>query len=76
MCIRMVTETVNVEIPKEILDLATRSGISRDKISKLLRSFAVLEVVASTSKLTKRDAEKLSREIKVAAWKRLNPYRH
>jgi hypothetical protein len=72
----MVTETVNVEIPKEILDLATRSGISRDKISKLLRSFAVLEVVASTSKLTKRDAEKLSREIKVAAWKRLNPYRH
>ena len=72
----MVTETVNVEIPKEILDLATRSGISRDKISKLLRSFAVLEVVASTSKLTKRDAEKLSREIKVTAWKRLNSYRH
>ena len=76
MCDNMVTETVNVEIPKEILDLATRSGISRDKISTLLRSFAILEVVASTSKLTKKDAERLSREIKVAAWKRLKPYKH
>ena len=73
-CGKMVTETVPVEIPAEILLLAERSGISREKMSALLRDFAVLDIVASSSKLTKKDAEKLSREIKVSAWKRLNPY--
>lgn len=72
----MVTETVPVEIPAEILQLAERSGISREKMRALLRDFAVLEVLASSSKLTKRTAEKLSREIKVSAWKRIRPYAH
>jgi hypothetical protein len=69
----MVTETVPVEIPAEILQLAERSGISRDKMSALLREFAVLEILASSSTLTKKDAEKLAREIKISAWKRLRP---
>jgi hypothetical protein len=72
----MVTETVPVEIPTEILQLAERSGISREKMSALLRDFAVLDIIASSAKLTKKDAEKLSREIKVSAWKRLSPYTH
>jgi hypothetical protein len=72
----MVTETVPVEIPIEILQLAKRSGISREKMSTLLRDFAVLEVLASSSKLTKKDAEKLSHDIKISAWKRLRPYAH
>jgi len=75
-CERMVTETVPVEIPAEILQLAERSGISREKMSALLRDFAVLEILASSSKLTKKNAEKLSREIKASAWKRLRPYAH
>ena len=65
-----------MEIPAEILQLAERSGISREKISALLRDFAVLEILASSSKLTKKDAEKLSREIRVSAWKRLRSYAH
>ncbi len=72
----MVTETVPVEIPTEILQLAERSGISWEKMSALLRDFAVLEILASSSKLTKKDAEKLSRQIKVSAWKRLRSYAH
>jgi len=72
----MVTETVSVEIQAEILQLAKRSGISREKMSALLRDFAMLEIFASSSNLTKKDAEKLSREIKVSAWKRLRPYAH
>jgi len=72
----MVTETVPVEIPIEILQLAQRSGISREKMSALLRDFAILDVLASSSKLTRRDAEKLSREIKVSVWKRLRPSAH
>jgi hypothetical protein len=43
-------------------------------MSVLLRSFAVLEVLASSSKLSKKDAETLSREIKISAWKRLCQY--
>ncbi len=70
----MVTETVPVEIPVEILELAEWSGISRQKMSALLRSFAVLEVLASSSKLSKKAAEKLSDEIKLSAWKRLSQY--
>ena len=65
-----------MEIPAEILQLAERSGISREKMSALLRDFAVLGILASSSRLTKKDAEKLSRKIKVSAWKRLNPYAH
>jgi len=72
----MVTETVPVEIPAEILQLAERSGISREKMSALLRDFAVLDILASSSRLTKKDAEKLSREVKVSAWKRLRPSAH
>ena len=72
MCDRMVTEILPVEIPAEILELAERSGISREKMSVLLRSFAVLEVLASSSRLSKKDAEKLSSEIKISAWKRLS----
>ena len=72
----MVTDTVPVESPAEILQLAERSGISKEKMSALLRDFAVLEVLASSSKVTKKDAEKLSHEIKVSAWKRLRPYAH
>ncbi len=71
----MASETVQVRIPKEILDLAARSGLSREKISRLMGSFAVLEVVASASKLSRKEAEKLSRQIKVAAWKRLSLYK-
>ena len=75
-CGSMVTEIVPVKIPAEILELAERSGISREKLSMLLSSFAVIEVLVSSSKLRKKDAEKLSREIKISAWKRLNPYKH
>ena len=53
-----------------------RNGISREKMSALLRDFAVLDVVASSSKLTKKDAGKLSHKIKIAAWKRLKLYAH
>ena len=65
-----------MEIPTEILQIAKRSGISRERMSALLRDFAVLEILTSSSKLTKKDAEKLSRKIKVSAWKRLKPYAH
>jgi hypothetical protein len=75
-CGRMVTEIVPVLIPAEILQLAERSGISREMMSALLRDFAMLEILASSSKLTKKDVDKLSREIKVSAWKRLRPYAH
>jgi len=40
-------------------------------MSVILRDFAVLEVLASSSELAKKDVEKLSREIKTSAWKRL-----
>jgi hypothetical protein len=66
----MVTETVQVEIPADVLQLAERNGMSREKMSVLLRDFAILDIVASSSKVTKKDAEKLSREIK----QRLSPY--
>lgn len=72
----MVTETVPVEIPVEVLELAERSGISREKMVGLLRDFAVLEVLATSSTLTKKDAQKLSHEIKFSAWKRLTSYAH
>jgi hypothetical protein len=70
----LVTETIPVEIPAEIFQLAERNGISREKMSRILRDFAVLEVLASSSKLAKKDADKLSHEIKTLAWKRLRPY--
>ena len=72
----MVTETVPVEIPAEILQLAEQSGISREKMSALLRDFAVLDILASSSQLTKKDALKLSHQIKASAWKRLKPFAH
>jgi hypothetical protein len=50
--------------------------IKRRKMGVLLRDFAVLEVLAPSSSLTKKDAEELSREIKTSSWKRLRAYAH
>ena len=56
--------------------LPSEAASLRERMSALLRDFAVLEILTSSSKLTKKDAEKLSRKIKVSAWKRLKPYAH
>ena len=65
----MKAETIQVDLPKEIMRSAEEAGISRAKISEMLRSFAVMEITANLSKLDKKEAEKISKSIKASAWK-------
>ncbi|MBI3413382.1 MAG: hypothetical protein HY051_04880 [Candidatus Aenigmarchaeota archaeon] len=67
----MKNETIAVEIPKKILQIAESQGIGKEKISELMKSFAILEVTALTSKMSEKDVKNLSDDMKASAWKKV-----
>jgi len=66
----MKSETIQFELPKEVLDSAEKMGFTKDKISEMSKSFVILEVAASSSRLDKQSAEVISKKIKASAWKK------
>lgn len=66
----MKVETIQVDLPKEIVKSAEEAGISKEKIREMLKSFAVLEITANLSKLDKKEAESISKSVKAVAWKK------
>jgi len=67
----MRTETIKIEVPKEMLQSASRSGLSRRRLAETLKGFAILEIAANLSKLDLKRAREISREIKVKAWEKI-----
>jgi G:T/U-mismatch repair DNA glycosylase len=66
----MKTETVQFELPKEVMESAERIGFTREKLAEMSKSFTILEVLAATSKLDKTQARAISQKIKASAWKK------
>ena len=67
----MKTHTMRVTIPEEVVAEARRMGMSDNEIRKTVETFTALQLVSLFSKLTRRDADELSRKIKWTAWKKL-----
>ena len=66
----MKTETIQFELPNDIVESAKRIGFTKNKISEMSKCFVILEVVANSGKLDKIQAEKISDNIKAVSWKK------
>jgi hypothetical protein len=66
----MKAETIQFELPRDIIESAKRMGFTKEKISEISKSFVILEVVANSGKLDKAQAEKISDSIKAISWKK------
>lgn len=66
----MKTLKLGLESPKDIVEHAKNRGVSIEDFKKSLQLFGTMQLVSETSKLTKKEAEKLSKDIKVEAWKK------
>ncbi len=64
-------EKLELEFPKDVLEHARKSGVSIENFKKSLELFGTMQLVSETSKLSREQTEKLSKEIKVRAWKNL-----
>jgi len=64
-------ETMQIEIPKDILQKAKERGVDIVKFKDTVRTFALLDITARASKLSKGDATLLSKKIKSSAWKKI-----
>ncbi len=66
----MKTEIISVELPEDLVKMAKEKGIDEKKVSEILKSFAILELTAISSKLNDRSVEGISKSLKASAWKR------
>ena len=64
-------ETIQITLPKEILERAKESGVDINRFKETVKTFALIDLTARTSKLSKKDALILSRKIKSSAWKKI-----
>jgi len=64
-------ETIEISIPKELLDKAKERKIDLDRFKNTVKAFAILDITARTSKLSRKEDEVLSKKIKASAWKKL-----
>jgi len=65
-------EAIEISIPRELLEKAKERGVNLDKFKITVKTFALLDIIARTSKLSKNNSEVLSKKIKAMAWKKIN----
>jgi len=63
-------EAIEISIPKELLEKARERGVNLDRFKNTVKNFALLDIIARTSKLSKNGTEVLSKKIKALAWKK------
>ena len=67
---------MEISIPKEILEKAKERGVDIEKFKKVVNTFAILDITARASKLSREEAEKFSKRIKESAWKKIKKELH
>jgi len=64
-------EAIQITLPKEIMEKAKERGVDIDSFKNTVRTLAILDITARASKLSKNEAESLSKTIKASAWKKV-----
>ena len=64
-------EAIEISIPRELLEKAKERGVNLDRFKNTVKTFALLDIMARTSKLSKNGTEVLSKRIKATAWKKI-----
>lgn len=63
-------ETIQITLPKEIMEKAKERGVDIERFKDTVKTFALLDITARTSKLSREESTILSRKIKSLAWKK------
>ena len=63
--------TINVPLPKEVVELARSRGLSPEELAEAARKLLILEIVAMESKLAMEDVLEISEKVTTRAWQRL-----
>lgn len=63
-------EALKLQIPKDVLEHARRSGISIEEFRKSLELFGTMQLISETSRLSMRGAGAISEKIKEKSWLR------
>lgn len=66
------TGTIELEIPKDILEHAEESGISIEDFRKSLEIFGTMRLASEMSRLDKKRAGAISKKMKAVSWKRVS----
>jgi len=66
-----MAETIQIELPKELIEKAKNTGVNLEKFRKSVQNFAILDMTARTSKLSKKDALIISKKAKSSAWAKI-----
>ena len=64
-------ETIQITLPQEIIKKAEERGVDLDNFKNTVKTFAILDIIARTSKLSREQAEIISKKIKASAWKKV-----
>jgi len=64
-------QKLELEFPKDVLEHAKESGISIEDFKKSLELFGTMQLVSETSGLSRKQMERLSKDIKVKAWAKI-----
>ncbi len=63
--------TVEVPIPKELVEIAKSRGVSAERLAAAAQKLLITEVVAMESKLSMKDALNLGKKVNEGLWKTL-----
>jgi len=64
-------ETIQISLPEEIMEKAEERGVDIDNFKDTVETFAILDITARASRLTKKQGEVLSKKTKASAWKKI-----
>ncbi len=67
----MKAHAMHVTIPAELVAEAKRMGMSESEIRSAVETFSMLQFLSVLSRLTRKDAEEISKKIKWAAWRKV-----
>jgi len=66
-----MNETIQIVLPKEIMKKAEERGVDIERFKDTVKAFALLDITARASRLSKKQAEAISEKIKASAWKKV-----
>ena len=64
-------ETIQITLSSRIIKKAEERGVDLENFKDTVKTFALLDITARTSKLSKSQAETTSKKIKASSWNKI-----
>ncbi len=67
----MKTETIELKLPKEVVDILRSGKVSMKRLRNAISNFLLMELIAHSTKIRKSEAIHISEGIKLQAWRKM-----